>query len=88
MNNKLIAYCLIPIPSGVYVNKREKIYDPYTPFRIIKFDGETFELKKFGKGRHNTVLVSAQLVNFYVPSIGYVPYYYLTTKQLFEAMEV
>lgn len=88
MKNKTIVYCPIPIPSGVYVKKREKVYDPYTPFRIIHFDGKVFELKKVGKGKHKTVLVSAQLVDFYVPSRGYLPFHYLTTTQLLEAMEV
>ena len=88
MSNKIIVYVSSPVHTGVYRNNKEKIYPADTAYRVIKFDGETFELKKLGKGCHCTVLVSAQLVYFFIPSCGYVEYLDINTYGILKALGV
>lgn len=88
MSNKIIVYVSIPVSTGVYRNRKEKIYPADTAYRVVKFDGNTFELKKLGKGCHCTVSVSAQFVYFFIPSYGYVEYIDIKPYGILKALGV
>lgn len=88
MSNKIIVYVSIPVSTGVYRNRKEKIYPADTAYRVVKFDGNTFELKKLGKGCHCTVSVSYKFIYFLVPGYGYTKYNDITKYGLFKTLGV
>ena len=84
--SKIIVYNLVTLYSNRRRNGDCKAREPFTPFRLLHFDGETCEVKPCGRGSYLPQQVSAKFIAVRTMLDTYVPISSASVAQVVSAI--